>query len=70
MSASLDNKPIPPMYQSVWIVFEDGTTAGFSGVAVIFPGDEGKLIKEIKFTPPKLLPPGYTLEMIDKNENT
>ncbi len=48
-----------PMLQAVIITFKDGTTASFTGPAVVFENDE-KVISDVKFTPPKPLPSEYT----------
>ena len=47
------------MLQAVIITFKDGTTASFTGPAVVFENDE-KVISDVKFTPPKPLPSEYT----------
>lgn len=49
----------PLMLQSVIITFKDGTTANFTGPAVVFENNE-KVISDVKFTPPKPLPSEYT----------
>ena len=56
-------------FQSVWITFSDGTKAGFSGKAVVFPGD-ARLIRDISFTAPQDLDPGYSFEVTPKQEGT
>ncbi len=50
------------MCQWVVIEFSDGSTAGFSGEAVCFPGKENRSITGIKFTVPEELPAGCSLE--------
>lgn len=52
-------KPSPEMYQTVWIVFSDGTKAGFTGKAVAF-GNDMRTIRDISFSTPKPLPPGHS----------
>ena len=56
-------QPNPEMVQSVWITFSDGTNAGFLGKAVAFPGDT-RTIRNVAFTEPRALPPGYSLEAV------
>ncbi|NDD52359.1 hypothetical protein EBZ39_00505 [bacterium] len=43
-----------PMVQSVFLEFSDGTTAAFSGPAVMF--DETKEVTKVTFSTPRALP--------------
>lgn len=59
VAVAQDVRERPAMLQAVIITFKDGTTASFTGPAVVFENDE-KVISDVKFTPPKPLPSEYT----------
>ena len=54
-----DAQEKPPMIQSVIIKFKDGTTANFTGPAIVFENNE-KVISDVKFTTPRPLPPEFS----------
>jgi hypothetical protein len=54
-----DEPEKPTMLQAVIITFKDGTTASFTGPAVVFENNK-KVISDVKFTPPRPLPSEYT----------
>lgn len=45
-----------PHIQFVTLEFKDGTSATFSGPAILFADDEPKKIKAVKFSDPRPLP--------------
>lgn len=53
------------MQQTVWLEFNDGTRAGFTGPAIAAEGDTRRVVG-IEFTRPSPLPPGYSFEEVPK----
>lgn len=54
--------------QSAIITLDDGTLLTFTGKATLWPGDPRRVVA-IRFTPPMVLPEGYSLEVIRSDDN-
>ena len=52
-------------YQTICLTFSDGKKATFTGKAVSDAGDK-RTITNIYFTPPEILPDGYSFEIIPR----
>jgi len=53
------------MYQAVVITFDDGSTATFTGRAVVWPGEKRRTVK-IQFTEPEELPEDCSFGFLDE----